>query len=118
MNVTGMDYLIDAESGFDASQFDRIVLELPALMSNQIPVYLLKASVLSMLVVDAQSAWGRAEKQLLSLYLRVTNQPLLTVLNRVEDNYVDVPRQADFSERPPRTDNDTERSLQPTRSNR
>lgn len=118
MNVTGLDYLIDAESGFDASQFDRIVLELPALMSNQIPVYLLKASVLSMLVVDSQSAWGRAEKQLLSLYLRVTNQPLLTVLNRVDDNYVDVPRQADFSERPPRTDSDTERSLQPTRSNR
>jgi GTPase Era involved in 16S rRNA processing len=116
MNVTGLDYLLDAEHSFDASQFDRIILELPSLMSSQIPVYLLKSSVLSILVVDAQSAWGRAEKQLLSLYLRVTNQPMLTVLNKVEENYVDVPTQADSSEHPLRAD--SERSLQPTRINR
>lgn len=116
MNVTGLDYLLDAEHSFDASQFDRIVLELPSLMSSQIPVYMLKSSVLSILVVDAQSAWGRAEKQLLSLYLRVTNQPLLTVLNKVEENYVDVPTQADSSEHPLRAD--SERPLQPTRVNR
>ncbi|GAB3567322.1 hypothetical protein GCM10027578_18020 [Spirosoma luteolum] len=114
MNVTGIDYLIDAEQSFDASQYDRIILELPSLMSHQIPVYLLKSSVLSVLVVDAQSAWGRAEKQLLSLYIRVTNQPLLTVLNRVDDNYVDVPGRADASEVSPRS----ERTLQPTRYER
>ncbi|QIP11494.1 lipopolysaccharide biosynthesis protein [Spirosoma aureum] len=100
MNVTGVDYLIDYNHGFDASQFDRIVLELPPLLTNQIPVYLLKNSVLSLLVVDANSAWARAEKQLLSLYVRVTNQPILLILNRVEGNYIDVPGRADVRKVP------------------
>lgn len=100
MNVSGVEYLVDYTQGFDASQFDRIILELPALINNQIPVYLLKNSALSLLVVDANSPWARAEKQLLSLYLRVTNQPTLTVLNRVEGNYVDVPGRADAMQQP------------------
>ena len=100
MNVSGVEYLMDYTQGFDASQFDRIILELPALINNQIPVYLLKNSALSLLVVDANSPWARAEKQLLSLYLRVTNQPTLTVLNRVEGNYVDVPGRADAMQQP------------------
>lgn len=95
MNVTGIDYLLDYTQGFEPSQFDRIVLELPALINNQIPVYLLKSSALSLLVIDANSPWARAEKQLLSMYVRVTNQPILTVLNRVEGDYVDVPGRAD-----------------------
>lgn len=100
MNVSGVEYLIDYTQDFDASKFDRIILELPALINNQIPVYLLKNSALSLLVVDANSPWARAEKQLLSLYLRVTNQPTLTVLNRVEGNYVDVPGRADAMQQP------------------
>lgn len=96
MNVTAIDYLVDYKDGFDASQFDRIIFELPPLLNNQIPVYLLKNSALSLLVVDASSAWGRAEKQLLSLYVRVTNQPIFTVLNKVESNYIDVPGVADI----------------------
>ncbi|WP_332367702.1 hypothetical protein [Spirosoma telluris] len=84
MNVTGVDYLVDYNQGFDGSQFDRIILELPALINHQIPVYLLKSSALSLLIIDANSPWARAEKQLLSMYVRVTNQPILTVLNRVE----------------------------------
>ena len=112
MNVTSVDYLIDHEQGFDATQYDRIMLELPALINNQIPVYLLKGSALSLLIVDADSAWGRAEKQLLSLYVRVTKQPVLTVLNRVEGNHVDVPERADARHIPGRT----ERSLQTQRN--
>ncbi|MVM34745.1 lipopolysaccharide biosynthesis protein [Spirosoma sp. HMF4905] len=100
MNVTGVDYLVDYNQGFDSSQFDRIILELPALINNQIPVYLLKSSALSLLIIDANSPWARAEKQLLSMYVRVTNQPILTVLNRVEGNYVDVPRKADVVQNP------------------
>ncbi len=95
MNVTGIEYLIDYNEGLDTTQYDRIILELPALINNQIPVYLLKNSALSLLVVDANSPWARAEKQLLSMYERVTNQPILTVLNRVEGNYVDVPVRGD-----------------------
>lgn len=95
MNVTGIEYLIDYNQGLDTTQYDRIILELPALINNQIPVYLLKNSALSLLVVDANSPWARAEKQLLSMYERVTNQPILTVLNRVQGNYVDVPTRSD-----------------------
>ncbi|GAB2588117.1 GumC family protein [Spirosoma areae] len=100
MNVTGIDYLIDYNLGFDASQFDRVMLELPALINNQIPVYLLRSSALSLLVVDANSPWARAEKQLLSMYERVTNQPILTILNRVEGNQVEVPLRADAMQSP------------------
>ncbi|RYF63885.1 MAG: lipopolysaccharide biosynthesis protein, partial [Cytophagaceae bacterium] len=100
MNVTGIDYLIDYNQGFDITQYDRIILEVPALINNQIPSYLLKGSALSLLIIDANSPWARAEKQLLSMYVRVTNQPILTVLNRVEGNYVDVPRQADAMQTP------------------
>jgi uncharacterized protein involved in exopolysaccharide biosynthesis len=95
MNVTGIDYLLDYGHGFDMSRYDRVVLELPALINNQIPVYLLKSSALSLLVIDANSPWARAEKQLLNMYVRVTNQPILTILNRVEENYIDIPRQMD-----------------------
>ncbi|GAB4045352.1 GumC family protein [Spirosoma litoris] len=112
MNVTSVDYLVDYNQGFDGSQFDRIILELPALINNQIPVYLLKSSALSLLIIDASSPWARAEKQLLSMYVRVTNQPIFTVLNRVEGNYVEVPGRADVMPKPviPAT------SLQPQRN--
>lgn len=91
MNVTGVEYLLDHHYGFDAGKYDRILLELPSLIDHQIPVFLLKRSALSLLVIDANTAWTRAEKQLLSLYARVTNQPMLMVLNRVGGDYVDIP---------------------------
>ncbi len=100
MNVTGIDYLLDYDQGFDISHYDRILLEVPALINNQIPAYLLNSSALSLLVIDASSSWARAEKQLLSMYVRATNQPILTVLNRVEENYVDFPRRADAIQPP------------------
>ena len=100
MNVTGIDYLLDHDSGFDSAQYDRIILELPSLINHQIPVYLLNKSALSLLIVDAGVAWARAEKQMLSLYVRVTNQPILLVLNRVEGNYIDVPNRAAANEAP------------------
>ncbi|WP_080239148.1 GumC family protein [Spirosoma rigui] len=108
MNVTSVDYLVDHDLGFDATQYDRIILELPALFNNQIPVYLLNSSALSLLVVDADSPWTRAEKQLLSLYVRVTKQPILTVLNRVEGSYANAVTQAEGKQVVDRT----ERSLQ------
>ncbi len=114
MNVTSVDYLLDHSYDFDASQFDRILLELPALANNQMPVYLLKNSALSLLVVDAGSSWARAEKQLLSLYERVTQQPILTVLNRVGNNYIG---DAGASSSQPNQTNGSP-SIQPQRINR
>lgn len=111
MNVTSLEYLIDHDHDFDPSQFDRVVLELPPLISNQIPVYLMKESVLSLLVVDAQSSWGRAEKQLLNLYARVTNQPMLVVLNRVGGDLLQITPPADVKQAPVYRD----QTLQPQR---
>lgn len=100
MNVTSLEYLIDHDHEFDPAQFDRIVLELPSLINNQIPVYMMKESALSLLVVDANSAWSRAEKQLLTLYARVTNQPMLAVLNRVGGDQVEMATRADAKQEP------------------
>ena len=111
MNVTGINYLIDHQQGFETTHYDRIILELPALINNQIPVYLFNDSALSLLIVDAESVWGRTEKQLLSQYERVTKQPVLAVLNRVGGNYIDVPGRADAKH----AANRPERSLQTQR---
>ncbi|GAB3489889.1 hypothetical protein GCM10027341_00820 [Spirosoma knui] len=100
MNVTSIDYLLDHEYGFDATRYDRIILELPALINNQIPGYLLKGSALSLLVVDANSSWARAEKQLLSLFVRVTSQPILMILNRVGGNYIGSPVRMSSTRKP------------------
>lgn len=89
MNVTGVDYLIDAEHEFDSTQFDRIFLEMPALVNHQMPVYLLKNTALSLLIVDANSTWSRAEKQLMALYERITRQSILLVLNKIGGDYID-----------------------------
>ncbi|MEZ0542242.1 GumC family protein [Fibrella arboris] len=100
MNVTSIEYLLDHDMAFDATQFDRILLELPSLINHQIPVYMMKQSALSLLVIDANAAWGRTEKQLLGLYERVTQQPILTVLNRVGGDYLEKTSKADMAELP------------------
>ncbi|RYC72146.1 MULTISPECIES: GumC family protein [Spirosoma] len=105
MNVTDISYLLDASQDFDATRYDRILLELPSLIDHQIPVFLLKRSALSLLVIDANTAWTRAEKQLLSLYARVTNQPMLLILNRVGGNYMDVPGRNDAKLAPIQSEN-------------
>jgi uncharacterized protein involved in exopolysaccharide biosynthesis len=89
MNVTNVDYLIDPEHDFESANFDRIIIEMPPLLNHQMPVYLLKNTALSLLVVDANSAWGRAEKQLMALYERVTSQPILLILNKIGGDFID-----------------------------
>lgn len=101
MNVTSLEYLLDHDVDFDTTQFDRILLELPPLINHQIPVYMMKQSALSLLIIDANAAWGRTEKQLLGLFERVTQQPILTVLNRVGGDYLDNTSRADMGELTP-----------------
>ncbi len=96
MNLTSVDYLLDLDHQFDASQYDRILLELPSLLDHQLPVYLVKNSAVSVLIIDAGSSWARAEKQLLNQYIRVTNHPVLTVLNRVGGDHVVIPNRAEI----------------------
>ena len=108
MNVTGIDYLVEHDQKFDITHFDRVFLEVPPLINSQIPIYLVKSSALSLLVMDASSGWARTENQLLNMYVRVTKQPILAVLNRVEEDEVDVLSRVDAV--PPAANQ--ERSLQ------
>ncbi|MBC8154232.1 MAG: lipopolysaccharide biosynthesis protein, partial [Bacteroidetes bacterium] len=80
---------LDEDETFVAAYYDKVILELPSLVSTAIPVYLVDKSYVSVLVVDAGSPWARTEKQLLDMYMRVATHPVLTVLNRVEGDYID-----------------------------
>jgi hypothetical protein len=100
MNVTEIDYLFDEQTKFDASQFDRIILEIPALISSPIPVYLINQSTVSILITDVNSIWGRTEKKLLEMYLKIATHAIVTVLNRVDGSYIDGPSKADAQQRP------------------
>ncbi|WP_229320752.1 GumC family protein [Larkinella knui] len=100
MNVTEIDYLFDEQTKFDASQFDRIILEIPGLISNPIPVYLINQSTVSILVTDVNSIWARTERKLLEMYLKIATHTVVTVLNRVDTSYLDAPSKADVQQRP------------------
>ncbi|NID11382.1 GumC family protein [Fibrivirga algicola] len=98
MNVTSLEYLLDHTTDFDPTQYDRILLELPPLINHQIPVYMMKQSALALLIMDADAAWGRTEQQLLGLFDRVTQQPILPVLNNVDGDYLEETSQMDMGE--------------------
>lgn len=100
MNLTDLEDLFDTGQKFDPTQYDKILLEIPAIITSPIPVYLLHLSTVSLLVADVNSIWARTEKQLLGMYLKSVNHPVLTVLNRVDSSYIDAPSRADARERP------------------
>ncbi|WP_423346194.1 GumC family protein [Larkinella sp. VNQ87] len=100
MNVTEIEFLFDEETKFDASQYDRIILEIPALISNPIPLYLINQSTVSILVTDVNSFWSQTEKKVLEMYLKVASHPVLAVLNRVDGSYLDAPTKLDSEQRP------------------
>ncbi len=99
MNVLRFENLLSDGESFVPSHYDKIILELPALVSSAIPVYLVDNSYVSVLVVDANSSWARTEKQLLGMYIRIATHPILTVLNRVEDGYLEAFSQQDVAYR-------------------
>lgn len=100
MNVTELDYLFDEGTKFDASQFDRIILEIPSLISSPIPVHLINHSTVSILVTDVNSIWARTEKKLLEMYLKIVTHAVVVILNRVDGSYLDAPSKADAQLRP------------------
>ncbi|RAJ93986.1 uncharacterized protein involved in exopolysaccharide biosynthesis [Larkinella arboricola] len=108
MNVTEVEHLFDSKTKFDASRFDRIILEIPALISSPIPVYLVNQSTLSILVTDVNSIWARAEQKLLEMYLKIATHTTLAVLNRVDTSYIDAPSKTDAQQRPTEPEHSTE----------
>ncbi|MFC5411826.1 GumC family protein [Larkinella bovis] len=108
MNVTEIDYLFDENTKFDASQFDRIILEIPALISSPIPVYLINQSSVSVLVTDVNSIWARTERKVLEMFLKIATHAVVTILNRVDGSYLDAPSKADAQQWPTQPEHSVE----------
>lgn len=105
MNVLKLEHLLDEDDTFVAAHFDKVILELPSLVSTAIPVYLVDKSYVSVLVINAGSPWERTEKQLMEMYMRVATHPVLTVLNQVEGEYIDAFGQHEAGYAPKRSAN-------------
>jgi len=95
MNAKSIKHLLESEYEFLPAQYDKIIFELPPLISSPIPVYLINQSYVSLLVTDANSVWARTEKQLLDMYMKVATHPVFTVVNRVGGDYIDAPSLSD-----------------------
>ncbi|GAB3255350.1 hypothetical protein GCM10027347_16380 [Larkinella harenae] len=108
MNVTEIDFLFDEETKFDASQFDRIILEIPPLISSPIPVYLINQSSVSVLVTDVNSIWARTERKVLEMYLKIATHAVVTILNRVDGSYLDAPSKTDSEQWPEQPEHSVE----------
>lgn len=91
MNTMSVDELIRRDYPFNPTDFDKIILELPAFINSPIPVYLVNQTTVAVMVADANSVWGRVEKNLLDLYLKVANHHMLLVLNKVDGEYTEAP---------------------------
>lgn len=91
MNVSDLTGLLDNSTSFATSPYHKIILELPALVSSPLPLYLFNKCHVSLLVVDSNSVWGRKEKQLMDQYNKISSRASLIILNRVEKEYIDAP---------------------------
>ncbi|WP_428657807.1 GumC family protein [Runella sp.] len=91
MNVSDLTGLLGDNKAFATSPYHKIILELPPLISSPLPVYLLNKSLVTLFVVDANSIWGRKEKQLMDLFNKISTTDPIVILNRVEKEYIDAP---------------------------
>jgi len=91
MNVSDLTGLLEEDKPFATSPFHKIILELPPLVSSPLPLYLFNKCHVSLLVVDANSVWGRKEKQLMDLFNKISVNDPIIILNRVEKEYIDAP---------------------------
>jgi len=103
MQAASLEDLLNSDSEVAPMRFDRILLELPALIGSPIPVHLVRRSAVSVLIADVNGRWGRTEKQLFSMYQKVATHPILTVVNRVENDFVEVPSMGDVQSGQERT---------------
>ncbi|WP_128547082.1 GumC family protein [Larkinella soli] len=108
MNLTAVEDLSDEDITVKNAGYDKIFLELPPFVSSPIPVPLLGRTSVGLLVLNARGSWKRTEKQLLSMYLKVSGHPLLTVLNRVESDYIQAPTLKEVKDGPVKPERLTE----------
>ncbi|WP_080056179.1 GumC family protein [Spirosoma aerolatum] len=105
MNVREPEDLLTGDDAMIVTRFDKIILELPPLVSSSIPLHLVGKSAVSLMVLTLHTLWGRRDKQLFALYLKAARQPVLVTLNKVEESNLDAPSLNDIKQGLPRTQN-------------
>ncbi|UFH54467.1 GumC family protein [Spirosoma sp. KNUC1025] len=98
MNVRELDDLLSAEDAMSLSGFNKIILELPALVGSPIPLHLVNRSAVSLMTLTLHTLWGRRDKQLYNLYTKVAKHPVLIALNKVEGGDSDAPTLGDIEQ--------------------
>ncbi|GAB4018501.1 hypothetical protein GCM10028808_53280 [Spirosoma migulaei] len=98
MNVREPEDLLSAEDQLPATVFNKIILELPPLVSSPIPLHLVSRSAVSLLILSMHTLWGRRDKQLYAQYLKAAKQPVLVTLNKVEESNADAPSLNDMEQ--------------------
>lgn len=78
--IKGIHELIS--SWIDPNEYDYCLLELPALLSGNIPTYLLRNAHLSLLAVSANRSWKKADKKAVNV-LETYNIPVEMIVNGV-----------------------------------
>ncbi|WP_332367890.1 hypothetical protein [Spirosoma telluris] len=86
------------ESTLPDTVFNKIILELPPLVSSPIPMHLVSRSAVSILILTLHTLWGRRDKQLYAQYLKTAKQQVLVALNKVEDSNTDAPSLNDMEQ--------------------
>jgi uncharacterized protein involved in exopolysaccharide biosynthesis len=98
MNVREPEDLLTGNGTMHTGSFDKIILELPALVGSPIPLHLVARSAVSLMVLTVHTIWGRRDKQLFSLYSQAAKKPVLIALNKAQENEADAPTLGDIQQ--------------------
>ncbi|GAB3886497.1 GumC family protein [Spirosoma agri] len=98
MNVREPGDLLTSEDTMAMSGFEKIILEIPALVGSPIPLHLVNRSAVSILILTVHTLWGRRDKQLFDLYTKAAKHPVLITLNKVQGSDTDAPTVVDIEQ--------------------
>lgn len=98
MNAREPEDLLAGDDTLSTTRFDKIILELPALVGSPIPLHLVHRSAVSLMILTVHTIWGRRDKQLFTLYTKAAKHAVLIALNKVEDGDTDAPTVGDIQQ--------------------
>ncbi|MBC3788219.1 GumC family protein [Spirosoma utsteinense] len=98
MNVREPAGLLDDRDALNRTSFDKIILELPALVGSPIPLHLVSRSTVSLMILSVHTIWGRRDTQLFELYSKAAKHPVLIALNKARENDADAPSLSDIEQ--------------------
>lgn len=98
MNVREPEDLLLPEHSLTVNTFNKIILELPALIGSPIPLRLVNRSAVSLMILTVRTVWSRRDKQLFELYTKAARHPILVALNKVDGSDSDGPTRKDVEQ--------------------